>query len=303
MYNVNCRKGGPIMVCVVYIDVLFVLNLIVNYLILFATARLSSAPIKRWRIALGAALGALYAVIAFFQGFEILTAIWVKILVAGLMILISFGFRAWQKVLRYFFVFCGLSFAFGGCVFAIYLITNGANGLMDVRNGVFYLKVPLGILLVASAISYLIFSLVFRRSATGTTKHEILQVELHCGGRGTVFYALVDSGNTLVDPLTNRSVMIVEYNTVRDVLPGYVRDILDGIHGEQFVLKLPELPKDMHFKLIPYKTVDAEFHMLLAFKPEQLIVDGKEKKGMLVALCPNQISDGGAYSALTGIEA
>ena len=46
---------------VVYIDLLFLLNLIANYLLLLAAGRMVGAVLRRWRIGLGAAAGALYA--------------------------------------------------------------------------------------------------------------------------------------------------------------------------------------------------------------------------------------------------
>lgn len=291
------------MVCVVYVDVLFVLNFIINYLILFASARLSGAPIHRLRVVLAGVVGAIYGVLAFLDGFSALTALWVKILVACAMVLIAYGSRDIRRNVRLFLIFCGLSFAFGGCAFAINFITHGAGGRMDVRNGVFYLRVPLGVLLASSALSYLIFSFVFRRSATGATKHEILQVELTYGGRETVFYALVDSGNTLADPLTNHPVMIVEYETIRDILPGEVRALLDPCDAESLPLMLPKLPASARFQIIPYKTVGSDLALMLAFRPDRIVVNHHVRKNMLAAICMQKISDGGAYHALTGLEA
>lgn len=291
------------MVCVVYVDVLFVLNFIINYLILFASARLSGAPIHRLRVVLAGVVGAVYGVLAFLDGFSALTALWVKILVACAMVLIAYGGRDMRRNIRLFLIFCGLSFAFGGCAFAVQLLTGGAGGRMDMRNGVFYLRIPLGVLLASSALSYLIFSIVFRRSATGATKHEILQVELSYGGRETMFYALVDSGNTLSDPLTNHPVMIVEYEIIRDILSGEVRGILDVCDAESLPLMLPELPPSARFQIIPYKTVGSDLSLMLAFRPDQIIVNHRVRKNMLVAICMRKISDGGAYHALTGLEA
>ena len=50
---------------VVYIDLLFLLNLIANYLLLLAAGRMAGAVLARWRIGLGAAAGALYAALIF----------------------------------------------------------------------------------------------------------------------------------------------------------------------------------------------------------------------------------------------
>ena len=50
---------------VVYVDVLFTLNLFVNYLLLLSGACLLREKAKRWRLLLGAALGAVYSLIIF----------------------------------------------------------------------------------------------------------------------------------------------------------------------------------------------------------------------------------------------
>lgn len=57
--------GGGAALTVVYIDALFLLNLIVNYLLLLAAARLAGEPLRRLRLAAGAALGGLYAAAIF----------------------------------------------------------------------------------------------------------------------------------------------------------------------------------------------------------------------------------------------
>ena len=59
---------------VVYVDLLWLLNFVANHLLLLGAGRLAGAGLRRWRIALGAALGALYAVALFLPGMGIVTA-------------------------------------------------------------------------------------------------------------------------------------------------------------------------------------------------------------------------------------
>ena len=54
---------------VVYIDVLFILNLIINYILLWVTAKASKCHASKWRILIGLSLWALYAVVIFFPSF------------------------------------------------------------------------------------------------------------------------------------------------------------------------------------------------------------------------------------------
>ena len=53
---------------VVYLDRVVLLNLAVDYLLLLATARLAGLPLRRGRLALAAAPGALYAAAVFLPG-------------------------------------------------------------------------------------------------------------------------------------------------------------------------------------------------------------------------------------------
>jgi iron complex transport system permease protein len=76
---------------VVYIDSLFALNFIVNYLLLLAAVRLTGEIVNRLRLAAGAALGALYAVLIFLPGTGFLLHPVCKAGMAVLMALAAFG--------------------------------------------------------------------------------------------------------------------------------------------------------------------------------------------------------------------
>lgn len=54
---------------VVYVDVLLALNLFINYLLLLSGACLLREKVRRWRLLLGAALGAIYALVIFCPSF------------------------------------------------------------------------------------------------------------------------------------------------------------------------------------------------------------------------------------------
>jgi len=104
---------------VVYIDSLFAVNFAVNYLLLLSAARFSGAPMRRGRIAVGAGLGALYAVAVYLPGFGFLGGFGVKAGLAALMALIAYGLEGgWKPLLKRLLVFWGVSFALAGAVMA-----------------------------------------------------------------------------------------------------------------------------------------------------------------------------------------
>ena len=280
---------------VVYIDALFLLNLIVNYLLLLAAAKLAGEPLRRLRLAAGAALGGLYAAAIFFPGMGFLTHPLCKLGAAVLMLLTGFGGS--RRLLRVTLVFFGLSCAFGGGIFAIGLL--GGRGL-TLRNGVLYSVMDLRILLLSAAVCYAVLTLVFRRTARHG-RREVLPAVLILEGRRVAVNALVDTGNTLTDPVTGRSVMVAEGSRLSPLLPG--ERVLDEKALRDPVGTLERLSRGgrgRRFRLLPYQAVGVECGMLLALRLDDARVGAEDYGGILVALSPNPVSDGGGYSALIG---
>ena len=280
---------------VVYIDALFLLNLIVNYLLLLAAAKLAGEPLRRPRLAAGAALGGLYAAAIVFPGMGFLTHPLCKLGAAVLMLLTGFGGS--RRLLRVTLVFFGLSCAFGGGIFAIGLL--GGRGL-TLRNGVLYSVMDLRILLLSAAVCYAVLTLVFRRTARHG-RREVLPAVLILEGRRVAVNALVETGNTLTDPVTGRPVMVAEGSRLSPLLPG--ERVLDEKALRDPVGTLERLSRGgrgRRFRLLPYQAVGVECGMLLALRLDDARVGAEDYGGILVALSPNPVSDGGGYSALIG---
>lgn len=282
---------------VVYIDSLFLLNLIVNYLLLLATAKLAGEPLHRVRLGLGAALGALYAAAVFFPGMGFLTRPLCKLASAVAMLLVGFGSS--RRLLRVTLVFFGLSCAFGGGILAISLI--GGRGL-SLRNGILYSAMDLRILLLSAAGCYVVLTLVFQRSARHR-RRELAPAVLTLAGRRVALTALVDTGNTLTDPATGRPVMVAEGEKLSDLFPPDARldgaDLRDPVSAME---RLGDSPSRKRFRLLPYQAVGVECGMLLALRLDRVQVGARDYGGILVALSPTRLSDGGGYSALIGAE-
>ncbi len=283
------------MVKTIYVDVLFLINFIINYLILFSASHIGSARKRRFYIMLGALIGAFYGVAVFFKELSFLTSFIFKAGVATLMTGVSFGFRDAKKLLRMTLIFFLISLAFGGTVLFAYLL--GAGGICEVRNNTYYIHIPLSTLLLTSGAAYILLSIVFYRKS-GAKKQEFCEISVEHDGKRTDFTALYDTGNTLCDPLTNAPVIICDYKAARDILPESARLVLDTKNPDTFPSAIAELPESLKFRLVPYKTVGSAFSTLLAFKPQNVTVDKKKDRDIILALSPEKISDGGAYSAL-----
>lgn len=274
---------------VVYIDLLFLLNLIANYLLLLAAGRLAGAALRRWRIGLGAALGALYAALIFLPGLGWL-ALWPCKLASGAaMALVAYGGE--RRLLRVTVLFFGASAALAGAVLGLELL--GSRSL-TLAHGVFYSKLDLRLLLLVFVASYFVLSLFFRRTGRQVGRELArLEVELESGSR--TLTALVDTGHSLTDPGDNRPVVVVDAWALAGLLPDWA-DPAEPIAS----VERCHAAGGRQARLIPYRAVGVECGMLLALRARDVTVNGRPLGRLLVALSPTALDDGGGYQALIG---
>ena len=281
---------------VVYIDSLFLLNFVVNYLLLLAAARLSGAVICRPALAAGAALGGGYAAAVFLPGMGFLVHPLCKLGAAVLMLLCAFGSS--RRLLRTGLIFFAVAAAFGGGIFAIELL--GGRGL-SLKNGIFYSAMDLKLILLSAAGCYVVISLVLRRVGGHTARRELVPAVVTLGERKAMLTALVDTGNTLTDPATNRPVMVAEGEKLSSLFPADAVPGPAALSDPVSALEhMADGPLRGRCRLLPYQAGGVECGMLLAVRMDRVQVGTEDYGGILVALSPNRLSDGGGYSALIG---
>lgn len=282
---------------VIYVDTLFLLNGIIDYLLLLAAARLAGEPLRRLRFGGAAALGGAYAVAIFLPGMEFLASPWCKLASCVLMLLAAYGGS--RRLLRQGLIFAALACALGGGVVAIGLMDG--QGL-SLGRGVFYSSLDLKMVLLSAAVCYVVLTAVFQRVG----KHnpltgELLQAKLRLGERTAEVTALVDTGNTLTDPVSGRPVMVAEGDSVSNLFPeGHRPRTADLMDPAGAMARLGTGEWKGRFRLLPYRAVGVDRGLLLALKVDSLRLGGKERGPLLVALSPTPVSDGGGYRALVG---
>ncbi len=266
----------------VYIDQVFLLNAIVDYLLLLCAAQLAGEPLRRGRMALAAALGGLYAAAVFLPGWGFLNRVLCKLAAGAALCLTAFGSS--KRLLRVSLVFFAVSAAFAGGVLALELMT-GVPAALDLKG-----------LLLSAAGCYAFLTLLFRRGA----RHgggELAAAELRLGDRSCRLTALVDTGNTLTDPVTGRPVMVCEGEKLGALFPA---GECPGPAELSDPVEALARRKSGRWRLLPYRAVGVDHALLLAVRVDQARVGGEDYGSILVALSPTPVSDGGGYHALIG---
>jgi stage II sporulation protein GA (sporulation sigma-E factor processing peptidase) len=125
------------------------------------------------------------------------------------------------------------------------------------------------------------------------------QVELTLLGKTLQFTALHDTGNTLRDPLSGCPVLVTDWQLLAKLLPELSLTAADFSSPQALVPRLRLVKPALSPRLIPYKTVGVSHGLLLALRPEEVKISGKQET-LLIAFSPVAVSDGGHYQALLG---
>ena len=252
---------------VVYVDLLMLLNFAVDFFLLLGTNRLAGYPPGIRRAALAAAVGGLYAGACVMPGYSFLGNPFFRVVVLAAIGVVAFGVD--QGGLRRSVLFLLLSMALGGL--AICLDRGGFWSLV-----------------LASGILCLLCLLGFRGRAG---QQRYVPVMIRYGGKEVHVTALVDTGNTLRDPVSGWPVLVVEYGVAEKLLP-ISRGELSRPIETMAMGKLPGI------RLIPYSAVGQTAGMLLAVRPDSVQICGKNME-YVVAFAPQTLGCG-QYQALAG---
>lgn len=282
---------------VIYIDSVFFLNGLMDYLLLLAAARLAGLPLRRGRCFLAALLGGAYAAAVFLPGWGFLAQTPVKLAAGVLMGLTAYGGE--EKLLRLILLFFAVSCAMAGCVLGLGLL---AGGCMPVINGVFYTNVNGRVLVVAGTAAYVVLSVVFRGMAGHGVRGELLTVRVRACGRTVELTALWDSGNS-VREADGRPILVTAPGALNSILPPAAARLLtpEGLRGPENLLEPLRLAApELRPRLIPYRAVGVSQGLLLTVRTDWTEVGGVRYPGLTAALSPTTL--GADCSALWGGE-
>lgn len=275
----------------VYLDVIFALNGVINYLLLCASGRLCGTMPRRGRLIPAALLGALYACGAVLPGMGFFSrGVW-RIAVLALMVLLAFG--KGRSAILSGGVFLALSLALGGLMLMLSTLLGAQIWLLE---GKAYYLIGFPTLVLTAGALYLGAWLL--QGGMAHTGGGLVRAKLTVLGECTELTALRDSGNTLRDPFSGRPIPVVEGQVLTRLLPRAERALTrDAVQA--MALLHEELPR-LRLRLIPYRAVGTQQSLLLAVRADDFCVGGRRNPGLYVAISPTKVSENGQYEGLIG---
>jgi stage II sporulation protein GA (sporulation sigma-E factor processing peptidase) len=287
---------------VIYVDVLFVINFVMDYGVLWAAARVSRTRFVAWRLACAACFGAIYGILVLLPDLYFLSAIWMKFLVSLVMLGVAFAPLRWKQFGRALLYFYLMAFLMGGAVLGFVYFLNNFT-VQPVSS-----NVPLSYLWLVVALGAAVllgkWGVAFLRK---TFLQDMLKVPvwIKLQGKEIRVDGLVDTGNQLVDPLTGAPVVIVEYDVLAPFLPpnaGHFFPAGGDVDLEKVTQCFAEAGCTIPIRVIPFTTIGKRHGMLVGFKPDEItILTGDQKvrnSNVVVGIYGRRLSPKGTYHAL-----
>ena len=291
----------------IYIDIVLIENLIMNYIILFTTAVVLKIKVNHIRLILASLLGAGYSIIAYMGIIKVYSSIILKIILSVLIIYIAFNPQNIKKMCKDLLLFYLVSFVFGGAAFALIYIIKPQNILM--KNGLFLGTYPLKTVMLGAVVAFCIIIGAFAIIKNKISKKDMFcEIEILINQKKIKTKAMIDTGNMLKEPITNVPVIVVEHILLYSCMPKESLNNLKEIMGGDF----KNIPCDIQekyiskLKLIPFSSLGKQNGMLIGIRPEyvKVITDEQEKinKNVIIGIYEKSLTKKGEYQALIGIE-
>jgi len=291
----------------IYIDIVIIENLIMNYIILCATGIVSKNKIRHLRLIMASLLGAIYSVVAYMKILEIYSNIVLKILLSVIIVYIAYNPQTVKKLWKTLVMFYLVSFVFGGVAFSLIYIIKPQDIIM--KNGIFLGTYPLKTIILGAIVAFAIIIIavkIIRKKFT--TKDMICDIEIMLNNKKINTKALIDTGNMLKEPITNTPVVVVEKILLYECIPKEILNNINQIIGGDLE-KIPQQIQSQYIsklKLIPFSSLGKQNGMLLGIKVQQIkiIKESEEitKENIIVGIYQQSLTKNGEYQALMGME-
>lgn len=290
------------MKAVIYLDSYFFMNLLLNGMILHLLRRIRKLQGNPFRILLAAAFGALVACLLVLHPF---CEIWMKgiityLMAGGGMILLAFGYHGRSVFWGNLCCLVAITIGLGGIVQFLteqYLSWDTSGAMEDFQlpgAGMVFIMALLG-----SAGIHVLYQKVIRQAKRRMC---ICSVVLFLEDRKITVTGYLDSGNMLKDPVSGKSVAVLEKESFLGLFEGQNREEMEICFSggrEQWEMAGRYLGR---MRLIPYKSIGKARGLMNGFVADRMEMMTRE--GNMVSMRPviavysGTLSSDGSYQMI-----
>lgn len=246
----------------IYVDVLIILNIYVNYFLIKSTARITHTNLKTYRCIISSVVGSAFSLMILLPEIDIIANIIIKLFAAVLIVSLAFGIKDKRKLMKLILCFYGINFVFAGIMLAIYMIFKPS--FMGYNNTSIYIDFSLLTLVICTIIAYAAICLIRLIMDGGKADGGKYTVIIKFKNKIISIDGLMDTGNSLIDSFSGKPVIIC---SEKDISKLFNEEMSFDINNPIGIGT--EMPKG--FRLIPFSTI-SESGIIPIFKPDEVII-------------------------------
>lgn len=292
----------------IIVEYLLLENFIINYLILRLTKLLNRVDIKNKRLLFGAMISSLYSLVFFYPKLEVFTKGFWKVIFSMIIIRISFkkvGIKQFFRLLMSFYIG---SFIFAGATLGVFFLKinkyNSINYYIEKLN-----KFPVINLIIGISFSFIMAIIIFKYLNFRKLKDNyIADIDIYYKDKILSLKALLDTGNSLVDPITQNKVIIVEYEKLKELLPREIHEPLYFLEYSNFNdMENTLLEINNYIKLIPipFKSI-GKSGIIFGFKSDKICIKYMNsniiRQDILIGIYKDKFNESLGYNGLLNYE-
>ena len=286
----------------IYLDIVLLENILLNYIIILSTAIISKEKINFIRIISSSVIGGLFSIITYITNFSLFYSITIKIIISIVMMRVAFSKNKTNKFIKVLVFFYLVSFTFGGIAFMLLFFINPQSIIIDNNRlvGIY----PLKITILAGGVGFIIISIVAQIIKSRMTKNNMIcELEIFYQGKIKRIKTMLDTGNLLKEPISNADVVIVEKESLKDIISN---DILENINS---IIKGKWIgAENIHsykLKIIPFSSLGNENGLLIGFKPDYIKIYSEEeivRNDVIIGIYNGKLTRNNMYTSLIGLD-
>ena len=266
------------MCVVVYIDILLFVNLVVNGLLIFVTAKTVGAKISFLRISIADIVASGYGLIVCLPAFAFSLNIFIKSFAAAAVVGIAFKTDTVRAFFKYVSMFLFFTFSYTAVILLLQTVPFVSDYLF-IRNNEIYYNVPVRYLLLSGIILLFVQRFIMKLMQKSIPKELFYDCTVKIIGQERKLRCFLDTGNMTSDFLSGLPVVIADKESL-------------AIDYDSEELKTK-------FRIITYKSADGKKGILQAFRADSITIMGRERQA-IVAVSETPLSSTGEYSAIIG---
>jgi len=257
-----------------YIDVLFLVNYLMDYILLLIARKILKCTATHGNICLGALIGALLTciVVALPIPYAFIKHVLFHGFINIVMIIIGLRTRGIQKCIKAFSVLYISGFLLGG-IFEF--ISQYLKGYIEV--GSLFLVIAIACYYIATGILSLLMKLL-------RFGNYYCQVLLILGDNQCKTQAIVDTGNHLTDHLTGKAVSVIGRDTAEKLLKNSIPDKI---------------------RFVPYHTIGKKHGVIPVITLDKMCIEGEDNEWInhpLIGISDTKISENDEYDMILNPE-